>query len=245
MRIAICDDNRHQSGEIESQLLSYAKSETIEVEIFDSGDELIAYLEKNKNAFHIYFLDIEMPGRNGIITANQIRKNDLKAIIIFITQHRDYVYEVFEALPFRFLMKPIDQKTLVKICSAAIQHIKQTKQFLFFKKERKEMQIPYDEIEYLESVKRQIFLHTQNGIVEFYEKLSNVEKNLDETLFVRVGISYIINMSCISEINGTDIILQSGTLLTISKRYKKEIKEKYLFYIKWRNGGDDDADYDY
>lgn len=152
----------------------------------------------------------------------------------------------FEALPFRFLIKPIDQKTLEKVCGAAIQHIKQTKQFLFFKKERKEMQIPYDEIEYLESVKRLILLHTQTGIREFYSKLSDIEKDLDETLFVRVGVSYMINMSCVSEINGMDIIMQSGTVLTISKRYKKEVKEKYLFYMKWRNGGGDhDADNNY
>lgn len=102
MRIAICDDNLHQSGEIERKLLCYAKSETIEIDIFDSGDELISYLDKNKNAFNIYFLDIEMPGSNGIVTANQIRKNDMKAIIIFITQHRDYVYEVFRGIAVSF-----------------------------------------------------------------------------------------------------------------------------------------------
>ena len=224
---------------IESYLEAYADSSVLDIDVFESGDSLIKYIASKENAYNIYFLDIEMPGRNGIQTAKIIRESDDKAIIIFITQHRDYVYEVFEALPFRFLVKPINLDELSAVCSAAFQHIKRTKQYFVYKKERRAFQIPFDEIEYFESVKRRVILHTdENHTDEFYGKLSEVEKELDGILFVRIGVSYIVNIERIIEINASEIYMKSGMLLTISKRYKKTVKEKYFFYTKWRNGGD-------
>ena len=63
-------------------------------------------MEQENVTFNILFMDIEMPGRNGIETSAYVREKDKNALIIFITDHKEYVYEVFDVLQFRCLIKP-------------------------------------------------------------------------------------------------------------------------------------------
>lgn len=111
MKIAVCEDNNIVAEYLEDYLSSL-NVQNIEYEIFTSGDDLIHYMEQEKTSFNILFMDIEMPGRNGIDTSAYIRERDKNALIIFITDHQDYVYQVFEVLPFRFLIKPVQQEQL-------------------------------------------------------------------------------------------------------------------------------------
>ena len=108
MKIAVCEDNNIVSSYMEDYISSLDLQD-IEYEIFSSGDDLIHYMEVENAIFNIYFMDIEMPGRNGIETSAYIRSVDKNALIIFITDHKEYVYDVFDVLPFRFLIKPVTQ----------------------------------------------------------------------------------------------------------------------------------------
>ena len=103
MRIAVCEDNNIVAAFMEDYIASM-EAENIEYEIFTSGDDLIHYMEQENVTFNILFMDIEMPGRNGIETSAYVREKDKNALIIFITDHKEYVYEVFDVLPFRFLI---------------------------------------------------------------------------------------------------------------------------------------------
>ena len=122
MKIAVCEDNNIVAEYLEDYLSSL-NVQNIEYEIFTSGDDLIHYMEQEKTSFNILFMDIEMPGRNGIDTSAYIRERDKNALIIFITDHQDYVYQVFEVLPFRFLIKPVQQEQLNAVLRDAISQI--------------------------------------------------------------------------------------------------------------------------
>lgn len=94
---------------------------------------MIKYLESDQEPFNIYLMDIEMPLQNGIETAAYNRKADRNAIIIFITSHKEYVYEVFEVLPFRFLCKPVQFDSMKTVLQDAFS-ISTTKiKFSFFR----------------------------------------------------------------------------------------------------------------
>ena len=95
MRIAVCEDNNIVAAFMEDYIASM-DAENIEYEIFTSGDDLIHYMERENVTFNILFMDIEMPGRNGIETSAYVREKDKNALIIFITDHKEYVYEVFD-----------------------------------------------------------------------------------------------------------------------------------------------------
>lgn len=104
----------------------------ISSDVFLSGGDLLRCLQSGSH-YNIYLLDIEMPGQNGIEIASVIREQDRDAIIIFITDHKEYVYEVFEVLPFRFLRKPVTAQKLSRILLDAAEHIQVSKRLFFFR----------------------------------------------------------------------------------------------------------------
>lgn len=237
LKIAICDDNQITANYIE-EYISGLPIKNISCEVFISGNDLIKYLNKSSldGDFNIYFMDIEMPGIDGIETATYIREKDSKALIIFITEHKEYVYQVFEVLPFRFLIKPLSKEQLNKVLHEAIENIQTMKQLFFFKIERKRYQLSSDEILYFESKGRKVRLVMEIEEYEFYDKLSNIKKNVDDNLFLQIHSSYLVNMEYIRVVTETEVVMRGGAILPISKKFRNEAKKQHLNFVEWRCG---------
>lgn len=236
--IAICDDNPLIAGYVEECLMDMPIND-ISCEVFLSGSDLISHIENNAKAkeYPIYFMDIEMPGIDGIETSRYIRSRDSKAVIVFITSHKEYVYQVFEVLPFRFLTKPVTKEKLHTVLRDAIGHIQTMRQLFFFKIERTQYQVPFDKILYFESAGRKIKLVTLSAEYEFYGKLSNIIDELDRNIFVQLHNSYLANMEYITCISEAELTLENGNSLPISKKYRKAVKQQHLNFIAWRCEG--------
>ena len=233
MKIAVCEDNNIVTAYLEDYLSSLGV-QNIEYEIFTSGDDLIHYMEQEKTSFNIFLMDIEMPGRNGIETSAYVRAHDKNALIIFITDHKEYVYEVFEVLPFRFLIKPVTQEALNGVMKKAFEHFNLTNQVFFFKQNKKQLQVDFNEIIYFEGNLRKVRLVTSEEEYDFYGKISDVVKQLDGNLFLQIHTSYIVNMSQIRKISDSAVVLKSGVNLPISKKYRDEVRQKHIQYMAWR-----------
>lgn len=233
MKIAVCEDNNIVAAYLEDYLSSLGV-QNIEYEIFTSGDDLIHYMEQESTSFNIFLMDIEMPGRNGIETSAYVRAHDKNALIIFITDHKEYVYEVFEVLPFRFLIKPVTQEALNGVMKKAFEHFNLTNQVFFFKQNKKQLQVDFNEIIYFEGNLRKVRLVTSEEEYDFYGKISDVVKQLDGNLFLQIHTSYIVNMSQIRKISDSAVVLKSGVNLPISKKYREEVRQKHIQYMVWR-----------
>ena len=233
MRIAVCEDNNIVAAFMEDYIASM-EAENIEYEIFTSGDDLIHYMEQENVTFNILFMDIEMPGQNGIETSAYVREKDKNALIIFITDHKEYVYEVFDVLPFRFLIKPVTREALNLVMKKAFEHFNLTKQVFFFKQNKTQLQVAFDEIIYFEGNLRKVRLVTTGGEYDFYGKISEVVKKLDGNLFLQIHNSYIVNMDQIRKISESVVLLKSGITLPISKKYREYVRQKHIQYMAWR-----------
>lgn len=233
MRIAVCEDDNIVAAFMEDYIASM-EAENIEYEIFTSGDDLIHYMEQENVTFNILFMDIEMPGQNGIETSAYVREKDKNALIIFITDHKEYVYEVFDVLPFRFLIKPVTREALNLVMKKAFEHFNLTKQVFFFKQNKTQLQVAFDEIIYFEGNLRKVRLVTTGGEYDFYGKISEVVKKLDGNLFLQIHNSYIVNMDQIRKISESVVLLKSGITLPISKKYREYVRQKHIQYMAWR-----------
>ena len=72
MKAIICDDEKSTCSDLEDLLLKYAKEKKVSLntEVFYSGDPLLDYLKREKT--DILFLDIELPGMNGVSVGKYI-----------------------------------------------------------------------------------------------------------------------------------------------------------------------------
>ena len=235
MRIAVCEDDNIVAAYLEDYLSSFSV-QNIEYEIFTSGNDLIHYMEQEKTSFNIFFMDIEMPGRNGIETSAYIREHDKNALIIFITDHQDYVYQVFEVLPFRFLIKPVQREQLNTVLKDAILQINTAKKLFFFRIGKQQFQVAYDEILYFEGNLRKVRLVSTVGEWDFYGKISKVFSDLDVNLFLQSHSSFLVNMEYIRCITETEITLTNGMTIPISKKFRDSVKQRHMEYVEWRCG---------
>lgn len=235
MNIIICDDNKKLTSQIEEVIINM-NIPNLSCEVFYTGESLLNYC-KQENLVQIIFLDIKLEGKDGIEISREIRKINDKVLIIFITQYQEYVYDVFESLPFRFLVKPLNRAKLENVLLEAIEHIKKNEQYYFFKIERTQYQIAYSDILYFEGNGRKVCVHTRNGNFDFYGRMSEVNNTLDKSIFCRIHVSYIVNMDSIRVISEKEITLEDNTILPISKAYRTEVRKLHLKYIAWKIGG--------
>lgn len=108
LNIAICDDDIHATGKMDTYLHEIARRNFIEteIEVFEDGKELADFIYKGTR-FDLIFLDIEMKQEDGITAAKRIRECDKNVLIVYVTSHENHMQESFLVRPFRFLIKPV------------------------------------------------------------------------------------------------------------------------------------------
>ena len=146
-----------------------------------------------KGEADLIFLDIEMPGLNGI---EFMQKAGQQSRFILTTAYPEYAIKGYEYNVVDYLLKPIAYDRFLK----AVQKLPplenpEPKQphFFFVKSEYKLVRIDYDEVLYLESLRDYVAIHTVSGQkIITLKSLSSFEKELPFRLFIRIHKSYIV-----------------------------------------------------
>ena len=231
MNIAICDDSPADIEKVESILIRM-RNRTIKYDVFFSGRELLTYKENHGIKYNLYILDIEMKGMDGLSLAKKIRKNDSRALIVFLTSFSSYVYDVFEVVTFDFIIKPITYEKMKIVINKVANYLQLTKQNFMFSYRQNQYTVSCDEIIYIEKKGRQAFIHTESGCYKGNMTIAELWLQLDEAVFTHIHKSIITNLEYIKDINKDEVCLKNGELLYISRVHKQELKEKHLSYIK-------------
>jgi len=110
MRIAAVDDEMHVLERFKRLVINIKEIELCG--LFGTGEELLLYLKEN--TIDAVFLDIEMPGVNGLQLSQDILNLDENIEIIFATAFNQYAIEAFELQAMDYIMKPLTEERLGK-----------------------------------------------------------------------------------------------------------------------------------
>lgn len=110
IRIAAVDDERHILERFERMIVDVKECELCG--LFDSGEALLVYLREH--SLDAVFLDIEMPGINGLELSEQIMDLNKDIDIIFATAYNQYAVEAFELQVIDYIVKPLTLERLDK-----------------------------------------------------------------------------------------------------------------------------------
>lgn len=108
MYIAICDDQYDDVKQIENALLAQG----YEVEVYETGESLLAAYEQQGLRFDALFLDLKLQTMEGFDLANAIYAIDDSVLMVFVTAYSQYVFDCFKCNPVWFLRKPINPNEL-------------------------------------------------------------------------------------------------------------------------------------
>ena len=232
MRIAVCDDDRAIIEQIE-EYIEIIHDKSLEYEVFFCAEELQRYITGVDTNFDVYILDIEMKEMSGIDFAKKLRQKNVNSLIIFMTSHSQYVFDVFETITFDFIEKPLTLERLKGVLEKTKKYLGETKKTFVFSYRKNNYTIAFSNISYLEKEGRKVWIYTiDDKKYQCNMTLREIWSQLDTEIFDMLNKSLIVNISKIEGIIGENVALQDGKMLYVSRDYRKEIKKKHLDYLR-------------
>lgn len=218
IKVAICDDDNKICKNLHTIVEKYflTKDRLVWIMEFKSGNRLLV----SHVRFDIIFLDIEMPGLNGIETALKLRKWDVNSKIIYVTNYEKYKTSAYKVHAFDYIDKPIDTERVAAVLDDVIYYLdnKTEKQKYAFKTEEGIITLDLDEIFYFEYLARKVVIHGTEGNYIARYKLKELMEKFEQYNFASPHKSFIVNMFYIKSIKGFDIFIENGDKIPLAQK---------------------------
>lgn len=231
-KIAIVEDETIWQNALIKMLRAFEKENdvTLQENLFTSiEDFLIGY----KECYDLVFMDIELPGMNGMDGARRLREIDPVVTLIFITNMAQFAVQGYEVSALDYLVKPVAYQNFAIKMRRALDTIGKMdckRVVVYGKTEMHSMSI--QEILYVEVQGHHLLFHKTNGeVIDACGALSDLEEQLGGFGFSRCNTCYLLNMKYITKVYALNVLLSDGTELQISRRRKKDFVNEFTVYI--------------
>ncbi len=231
MRIAVCDDNEQDLKELGTYINKYCRKKEYDVEIkkFVCGDELLS--EFKQECFDVVFLDIYMPGTDGLETARSIRELSRDCVLIFITRSQNHAMDGFKVKASGYLVKPWDTASLDDILHLCREKFQINSRIIEVPYERTTISVAVSNILYVEVYGRKTMFHTTGGDIDIRLPLEEVDKILGPPAFLRCHRSYIINLNHVADIRIENVLMDNGDIVPMRKNGRKVVRTEIANFI--------------
>lgn len=234
IKAAFCDDDLLAVNKISGLFEQYCRENDQKnmYTVFHSPLELLAEIEKGTH-FDILFLDVIMPGQNGINVAREIRQYDHAVKIIFLTSSSEFAVESYTVDAFFYYVKPIEADAFYRLMDAVVSKCEKEKQgSLILRCKNGITRIELEKLIYCEVIGRTLVFHLENGMnLESTGSMDELSGELAQyDSFMRPHRSFLINMEYIQSISYKAITLDNMETIPIPHGKCSEIKNLYLEY---------------
>ena len=195
--------------------LRFLLDETGKIEVAAEAANVREAIERLKDVgADIMFLDVNMPGANGLQLAEALTKLKYPPYIIFVTAYSEHAVKAFEVNAVDYLVKPVETERLQAAIDKVAQLISSqgrptTNERIPVEKGGKKLLIPANKIHFIMAKDDYSYLHTDSDRYLSTVSLAQLEAKLEPLGFFRVHRRYLVNLSCVSEVDP----VQGGTLL--------------------------------
>jgi two-component system, LytTR family, response regulator len=212
--------------------------------IGEAGDGLSAVKLIDELEPDLLFLDIEMPGINGLEVLGRIKH---EPAVVFTTAYDRYAVTAFELEAIDYLLKPFGTKRL----DAALERVKKTLQSesavpvaeraraaldsreaftrIFVRDRGRIVPVAITAIDRLEAEDDYVGVHAGGRRYLVYLSMNEFEARLDRERFVRIHRSHIVNLDSVAAFLPEDggrlvIEMKDGTKLSASRTRSRELR---------------------
>lgn len=217
--IAIVEDEDKAAELLKSYIEKYSEQtgQKFNVERFKNA---VDFLSGYKSVYAVVFMDIQMPGKDGMSAAMELRQSDKTVSIVFITNLIQYAQKGYEVDAVAYLIKPVNYFDFaLKFRKALDIYLMYEKQDITIETSGGICRISTDRLTYVEIVRHKLRYHLVDGIVEVTGVLSKVEDELKRFGFLRCNQCYLVNPKFIMSVNGLSVTV-GNEVLAISRPRK-------------------------
>lgn len=187
---------------------------------FSSPETATGFIESN--TVELIFLDIQMPGINGIEFARTIPK---ETFVVFTTAYSEFAIDSYEVDAIDYLIKPVKLERFQKAVEKAQTYSKLFKadytgnnieqvadDFFFVKADRRIFKVYFNNILFIQGLKDYVVMHSENQKVITAMNIKTIHDQLPKDMFVRVSKSYIINVRHINSVDNNTVYIGANEI---------------------------------
>lgn len=238
MYLAVCDDKKEELDRVLALLNVWREVHDVSLhfKVFQSAVELLESARQER--FTLYLLDVMMPGMDGLECAQEIRRFDDAAEILFLSTSPGFAYESYGVRAFNYLLKPVEEKKLFSLLDQLVLREQRLQDALTLKTGTTIIRVPYPHISYVEVIGKHLYFHLVNGDVrEIVGSLKDFEAELlPRPEFMRVHRSYIVNMLQVEELSSGHIRTFSGKTVPVSRLLYPQLQKDYMALLFEQRG---------
>lgn len=237
LRIAFCDDDSRFRAALREAAEAAFRAHGLRCDCFEAGSaaELSAVL--GHRSFDLLFLDIEMPGMDGIRFGEELRARGCRADIVYVSNMEDKVYEIFRVHPWSFLRKShFAQELPALLDEYARARRDQSDILLLTGASGGAVAVDPVALVYAEAVGK-----TQKLVFSGGEEPALIRvtmRDLEEKLlpfgFIRIHKGFLVNFRFIRKITSRSVLLDTGGDLPVGRDRLQSARERYLSLMKWK-----------
>jgi len=241
LRVLVVDDEPLARRGIIRRLEAHADIELVD----EVGDGEAALASIHDYAPELVFLDVAMPGLNGLSTVEALPPNK-RPLIAFLTAYDDFAVDAFKVQALDYLLKPIDDDRLAETLDRVRQAIAMRNAYdgragpsthsavehaarFTVRSGYRTLVIAADDIDWIEATGDYCGLHVGDDVHLLREPLYRLARQLDPAQFMRIHRSTIVRLPRIAELrtlSNRDCLLRlaDGTLLRASRTYTDALR---------------------
>ncbi len=232
MRIAICDDDALIREQLQKYIRTYFEKSCVkcpEITCFSDGEALLS----DKGEKDILFLDIEMPGINGIYVGNELKRKYKNIIIFVVTSYPEYLDDAMRFQVFRYLSKPLDVQRFFRNMKDAMNLYNAITVKVPIETRQGVHTLLASSIIMVEAFGRKVIVHSTIRDFESVHNMQYFLELLPKNCFFQTHRSFIVNFEHVTDFDHTLVHMAGGLFSAyLTKRKYSAFKEAYLLYLE-------------
>lgn len=230
VRIALCDDDQMMLDTYTKLCQKVSEKHNIDAKIkaYINGSDLMFDLEEPRfrNTLDLLFLDITMPGIDGVEVAREARDLGYNGVIVFITSSKEHYSDAFDVRAFHYLVKGESAARFEEIFLSAVE--------LSQDANREEVvlsglggelkNIKLNSIEYFEIANGVLTVYYDSQKFKFLGSLNKLEDQLKDNGFQRIQRNHLVSILHIKSISFNGVTMLDGKELPVGRKYYPDLR---------------------
>lgn len=235
MRVAIIEDDVREADELSSHVMRYGAEHGVAFSVthYPTADDFIEL----QPAADLIFMDIDMPGLNGLDGAREIRRFAERVPLVFVTNLAQYAIRGYEVDAIDFIVKPVSYPTFALHMERIMRLARRGEQRSVALKGSDGMRmVALDDIVSVGSDRHYLNYRIvgSRDSIRVRSTMSAAEAELDGPQFVRVSVSEIVNADHVTRLFSDKVVMDDGTSVFFSRSRKRDAARQIADYL----GGD-------
>ncbi|WP_080800084.1 LytR/AlgR family response regulator transcription factor [Arabiibacter massiliensis] len=239
LSVAIVEDDDEQADLLERMARRHPQADRLAIERFTSVAELArraaAPVKPGEPALDVVFMDIRFEGeeRTGIDIVAELFPAGCGTQVIYVTGYPEFCTKVYRTEHVYFLTKPVAEPDFNDALDKALQAIERDRgAAIGVTVGSRLVKVPPQRISYIESDRRKVRIYLVDGtVLESYAALGALAALLPGS-FAQCHKSFIVNMTCVEQLEPDAVRLSSGEAVPLSRGRRREVKERFLSHLR-------------